>query len=301
MADPLLPIIPSKDIQSTYVKLNNSDMVIFNFETSREHTITSISGTTTKGTNDHNIVAVPNDSACAFTASWSGSNSSYWLNTRMLLKNDGWGDSFTATTGLNTDIGVFALRKKVFDIGLIEGGLTATCTGTSYDAVDIAGDYYDSGSGALIQKSSGDTVGITLPDSGMFVVTSAAIREVATSVTSVSFKTRILHTNLNVFCKCQSNELNFTFNPTAVMTGSLTSTSIVQSYDNLLTKSNLSADTGNHIYWPDLVSSGHKFSPIISHVGLYNDNNDLIAVAKLAAPLKKPTDLPITIRVSIDL
>jgi|10_taG_2_1085330.scaffolds.fasta_scaffold56004_2 hypothetical protein len=301
MANPLLPIAIHNSVDSTYVKIKPSDRVIVNFETSRGHTISSISSTITKGQADHNIVTAPNDSVCAFTASWSGSNSSYWLNTRMLLKNEGWGNSFTATTGLNTDIGVFALRKKMFDIGVVEGGLTATATGVTYDATSIAGDYYDSGSGALIQKSSGNTVGIVIPDSGMFVVTSSTVREVATSVTSVSFKSRVMHTNLNVFCKCQSNELNFTFNPTAVMTGSLTSSSIVESFDNLLTKSNLTADTGNHKYWSDLVSSGHKFSPVISHVGLYNDSNELMAVAKLAAPLKKPTDLPITVRVSVDL
>jgi len=301
MADPLLPIVPHKDINSTYVKLIPSDMVIVNFETSRTNTISSISGTTTKGSPDHSIVTAPNDSLCAFTASYSGTNSSYWFNTRMLLKNEGWGNSFTATTVANEEIGVFALRKKMFDIGIVRGGLTATATGVNYDSASIAGDYYDSGSGALIQKSTGDTIGITLPDSGMFVVTSAALREVVTSITSVSFKSRVLHTNLNVFCKCQPNELNFTFNPTAVMTGSLTSSAIVQSYDNLLTKSNLTADTGNHRFWSDLVSSGHKFSPVISHVGLYSDSNELMAVAKLATPVKKPTDLPISIRVSIDL
>ena len=157
----------------------------------------------------------------------------------MAMKNAGWGNSLTATTGLNDNIGVFALRKKMYDIGIVKGGLTATATGTTYAAVNIAGDYYDSGSGALIQKSTGDTIGIVLSDEGMFVVTAAAFREVATSITSVSFKSRVLHTNLNVFCKCQSNELNFTFNPTAISTGSLTSTTIVQSFDNLLTKSTI--------------------------------------------------------------
>jgi hypothetical protein len=299
--NPLLPISTNKDIQSTYVRLKSSDQVIVNFETSRLHTISSISGALVKGITDHNFVGAHNDSVCAFTASWSGSNSSYWINTRMAMKNAGWGNSLTATTGLNDNIGVFALRKKMYDIGIVKGGLTATATGTTYAAVNIAGDYYDSGSGALIQKSTGDTIGIVLSDEGMFVVTAAAFREVATSITSVSFKSRVLHTNLNVFCKCQSNELNFTFNPTAISTGSLTSTTIVQSFDNLLTKSNLTADTGNHKFWSDMVSSGHKFSPIISHVGLYDDNNELMAVAKLAAPLKKPTDLPLSIRVSIDL
>ena len=72
MADPLLPIVPHKDIDSTYVKIKPSDMVIVNFETSRVNTISSISGTVNKGSLDHNIVAAPNDSVCAFTASYSG-------------------------------------------------------------------------------------------------------------------------------------------------------------------------------------------------------------------------------------
>ena len=84
MADPLLPITTNNNIQSAYVKLKPADMVVVNFETSRVNTISSISGTITKGATDHKIVSAPNDSVCAFTASWSGSNSSYWLNTRCI-------------------------------------------------------------------------------------------------------------------------------------------------------------------------------------------------------------------------
>jgi hypothetical protein len=40
---------------------------------------------------------------------------------------------------------------------------------------------------------------------------------------------------------------------------------------------------------------------MITSVGLYNENNELLAVAKLARPVKKPTDLPITFKVSIDI
>ena len=69
MADPLLPITPDKTVQSTYVSLNPSDVILVNFETSRVNTISSISGTITKGTPDHSIVTSPNDSVCAFTAS----------------------------------------------------------------------------------------------------------------------------------------------------------------------------------------------------------------------------------------
>ena len=194
----------------------------------------------------------------------------------------------------------------MFDLGIEKGSLTATATGTAYGGGSIAGDYYDSGSGALIRKSDGATVGAVLLDEGMFVVTSSTVREIATSVTSVSFKTRMGHTNINVFCKCGPNELNYTLNNTAVSTDSISSATdtsgvIGQSYNNLYTQSSLTGSTGRFKYWSDLVSSGYKFSPVISHVGLYNDDNDLIAVAKFAAALKKPTDLPLSVRVSIDI
>ena len=39
----------------------------------------------------------------------------------------------------------------------------------------------------------------------------------------------------------------------------------------------------------------------ITSVGLYNHNNDLLAVAKVATPLKKPNDLPLTFKVQIDV
>lgn len=42
-------------------------------------------------------------------------------------------------------------------------------------------------------------------------------------------------------------------------------------------------------------------SPYITSVGLYNDNNILLAVAKLTQPIKKPKDIPFTIRINIDL
>ena len=303
MANPLLPIRTNNNIQNGYVAIKPSDQVFVNFETSSLQYISSISGTTVKGTPDHNIEAAPNESLCAITASWSGSNSGYWLTTRKTLADRGFGDALTSLSGAITDIGIFALRKKMFDVAVVQGSITATATGVAYGGEDIKGDYYDSGSGALIQKSSGNTVGSVLLDEGILVVTTSSIREVATSITAISFKSRVQHTNLNIFCKCPANELNFTLNQTSIENSTISSTTdvIEQSYNNLLTKSVLTGSTERFKYWADLVSSGHKFSPIISHVGLYNDDNDLLAVAKFTRGIKKPTSLPISVRVSIDI
>jgi hypothetical protein len=47
--------------------------------------------------------------------------------------------------------------------------------------------------------------------------------------------------------------------------------------------------------------TGSDFRPYITQVGLYNDFGDLLAVAKLGAPLKKRQDVDVTINVKFDL
>ena len=311
------PVIPTPThplIQSAYAPLALADTYICNFETSRQFTLSGLSGTTMAaaidGKFDHGMVASPKDSMTGVTASVTGSKSGYFMSVGMLLSNRGFTDSFTGTTtasldaaGVN-DIGIFTLRKRLFDLGIEKGGMTATVTGVNYAGDSIAGDYYDSGSGQFIQKSTGNTIGASLIDDGMFVVTTANMREVATSVTSVKYKTKVLGTAINVFCKCQPDEMNFSTNFTSALTGTVSSDTtgagaIQQSYNNLWTKSQLTGSTDRFTYTPSMTGAGA--GPYITTVGLYDNNNDLMAVAKLARPLKKPTDLPLTFKVQIDI
>ena len=311
------PVIPTPThplIKSAYAPLTPADTYICNFETSRQFTLSGLSGVTMAaaidGKFDHGMVASPKDSMTGVTASVTGSKSGYFMSVGMLLSNRGFTDSFTGTTtasldaaGVN-DIGIFTLRKRLFDLGIEKGGMTATVTGVNYAGDSIAADYYDSGSGQFIQKSTGNTIGATLMDDGMFVVTTANMREVATSVTSVKYKTKVLGTAINVFCKCQPDEMNFSTNFTSALTGTVSSDTtgggaIQQAYNNLWTKSQLTGSTDRFTYAPSMTGAGA--GPFITTVGLYNNNSDLMAVAKLARPLKKPTDLPITFKVQIDI
>ena len=313
-AGPRLPVPTHPLIKTSYSIMQPADTYMCNFETSRQFTLSGLSGTTMAaaidGKTDHGMIASPKDSMTGVTASVTGSKSGYFMSVGMLLSNRGFTDSFTGTTtasldaaGVN-DIGIFTLRKRLFDLGIEKGGMTATVTGTTYGGESIAGDYYDSGSGQFIQKSTGNTIGATLMDDGMFVVTTAAMREVATSVTSVKYKTKVLGTSINVFCKCQPDEMNFSTNFTSALTGTVSSDTttageIQQAYNNLWTKSQLTGSTDRFSYTPSMTGAGA--GPFITTVGLYNNANDLMAVAKLARPLKKPKDLPLTFKVQIDI
>lgn len=55
----------------------------------------------------------------------------------------------------------------------------------------------------------------------------------------------------------------------------------------------------DEIEMKDFATASH-FSPYISTIGLYNDTLDLIAIAKLGQPLKKPTATDLTFIVRMD-
>ena len=170
--------------------------------------------------------------------------------------------------------------------------------------VCMVGDNYVTDGGAV---EADGTIGAVLVDEGMFVVTSSTMREVATAVTAVKYRTNVLNTTISVFCKCSPDALNFTLNPSSYSISSISASTdpaigeIGQSFNNILANSTITASTDRAQYLPGLVSSGAGWSPYITTVGLYNHNNDLLAVAKVATPLKKPNDLPLTFKVQIDV
>jgi hypothetical protein len=47
--------------------------------------------------------------------------------------------------------------------------------------------------------------------------------------------------------------------------------------------------------------TGSDFRPYVTQVGLYNDNGDLLALAKMGTPLKKRQDVDVTINVRFDI
>ncbi len=266
---PKTPIVVNSDIESAYVQLNPSDILYTNFYTSRNFSITALD--------------TLNSSACSLTAAVTGSFSGHYNNAQMTLFNRGFYNSYSGLTSLY--IGIFSLKKRFYDTGFQKGSLTATVTG------DFAGDYIDSGSGQLLQKSTSATVGCVLVDDGMFVVTAAGSANLTLAITSISYSSKVNHTGLNVFCRCPHDEQNYSLNPTFFNSGR-----VGNWMSDPLTSSTTAAE-----FAPFLVSSGLDFSPIISSVGLYNQEGELLAISKLAQPIKKLNFTSTSVILQLDL
>ena len=133
----------------------------------------------------------------------------------------------------------------------------------------------------LIASGSTDesaACGLLLPDIGVFMVThSSAITFDDAAVTSLAndlvVNSEESLTSAFAFVRARNSEFNYSQNPTFI-----------------------DSTTGG-VRYTDFINAPQTF---ITTVGLYNDNNDLLATAKLSKPLKKDFTKEALIRVKLD-
>jgi hypothetical protein len=147
----------------------------------------------------------------------------------------------------------------------------------------------DDGEGNLI---SGSTIyGNIFYYQGLAIITSGSSADILNFVTSsavtCSFSSSLTIYETQYKCTVRSNEFNVTLNPSAEISGSILSYS------------------GSYFYQPnggiptDNVT-GSYFAPYVSTVGLYDEDQNLLAVGKLAQPLPTSATTDITILVNMD-
>jgi hypothetical protein len=146
-----------------------------------------------------------------------------------------------------------------------------------------ANNIVDDGEGMLRENSiTGRIVGNIIYSHGQVIITDEDLAtyylvEANTSGSTalpMSWKSNQPIYTYNYNVKISDYEYNFTLNPTA--------------------KSGSDGQLADNV-------TGSYFQPYITTVGLYNDANELIAVAKLAQPLPKSANTEMTIQVKLDI
>ena len=149
----------------------------------------------------------------------------------------------------------------------------------------------DNGEGNLyaIDTLLADPVGIVVYTHGMVVLTDQALMTNFTSSTvTIDFQSARTIYETQYKCTIRENEFNYSLNP-SLLSGS-------NFVNPLLTTG--SVNTLGQVY--NFVT-GSFFSPYITTVGLYNDNNELLAVAKLSQPLPTSRTTDMSILVNLDM
>ena len=193
-------------------------------------------------------------------------------------------------TESNAIIGVISIPTKLygeriqpgtFSISAESGSITDDGNGGLYQGDDYVGNIiYQHGLAILTRDSDG--VGSSLYGIGIYATSSygagdgtGLIENIVTSSNAVcSFSSSYTLFETQYKCTVDSNEFSFTLNPTVI-----------------------SGSTDGTVY--DF-ATGSYFDPYVTTVGLYNEAQDLIAVAKLGKPLPLNSTTDTNIIINID-
>ena len=103
---------------------------------------------------------------------------------------------------------------------------------------------------------------------------------------SITFQNEVTIYQQNVICHVKDNEFNLSYNPTLLQ-------------DNLFSGSNFESQSlSTPLPQVKGFATASYFEPYITTIGLYNEDNTLLAVAKLGQPLplSQNTDMTFIIR-----
>jgi hypothetical protein len=129
----------------------------------------------------------------------------------------------------------------------------------------------DDGDGNLYDSSS--LVGNIVYSHGLAVITNQLYQNIFTSSFNLAFKGEVIIYDNEVRCHINENDFNMTLNPSIASDGSGSMYSFAtQSY----------------------------FHPYATAIGLYNDTNELLAVAKFSTPIPIPSNTDMTFVVKYD-
>ncbi len=223
---------------------------------------------------------------------------------------------FGDTTPVTQSIYVLSVERSKYkgnifpgtiDLSLSSGSGILKLTDNSNDTATVtfneAGRVFQmvSGSNGSAYSGNGYTTnsgsyGLFLPDIGTIILNDSALREsfgvgggidLGTELTTTANNNRILFDRLSsftlnsqenitsdyVFIRARNSEFNYSKNPS------------------------FSSGSTGEVTYTDFINSPQTF---ITTVGLYNDSNELLAVAKLSKPLKKDFTKEALIRVKLD-
>jgi len=226
--------------------------------------------------------------------------------TASLLTEVGRRISYASTNErvLEDDIAVFSIPQIYYGEGIKPGTVVL-------QDEQLGRTYTDDGYSNL--KYGNDIKGNIFYDRGLVVVAKDIVSGSVLSQFTLNFRsTKTIYEN-EIFISVLENEFNFSQNPTAVSeTDGVVNTYTVQRPgsirpDDLVTKSFYNAGTKiintEFNYYEDYVSldpTGSFLAPYITTIALYDNELNMVAVAKLPQPIKSTPDYPINFIIRFD-
>ena len=198
-------------------------------------------------------------------------------------------------TGSNEEIRVFSIDKKIYGNKVLPESFIISSSvayiaddgyGNLYDITGVLNSYINLGY-ITIDYFNGNgfppgviPVGNIFYAHGLAIITNQSFLSKfpipLTNLTNLTFyNEHIIHEN-EINCIVRESDFNLTYNPT-IVTGSYYTTGVVRNF-----------------------ATASAFQPYVTTIGLYNDENELLMVAKLAKPIVLSSDTDMTFIVKYD-
>ena len=226
----------------------------------------------------------------------------------------------------DTDTNPIKVRVQPEGIDFNDPGVTLTWEGDTDDRtiqrMDAYTDTFQTGSEGQITIAEGLNflgsgleqvqVGNVFYADGLIIFTTLAEQEEDVTEYDLEFRsTKTIH-ELEVLCQAGECEFNYSQNPSAIevtVSGSyMFENTKIKEITDISRKEEYYGTTGSATgSWDDYYSNaltdptGSYLTTYVSTIGLYDDNNNLVAVAKLPKPIKKYPDMSVNFIVRMDL
>jgi hypothetical protein len=223
------------------------------------------------------------------------------------FKTDYTTNDVTSDTKLGIgNVGIISLKKDRYGDYISPLSFTAI-TNDGFIFKDVVSSSKQHGIVNVVSSdASSVSSGFLFYDYGIAIILGPDLNVVSSlsSISSIDFSTK---TELNIFtafCTANANEFLYPTNDSAFYNESVTADPDESSDMSLSAFS----DSGYH-WGASSTTGGHSVyylkgmkdrRPYITTVGLFNDDNEMLMVAKLAQPILKPKNIPITIRIQYD-
>ena len=196
-------------------------------------------------------------------------------------------------TNIAQTIQVLAVNADVYGSKVLPNSILIT--GTS---INIS----DDGFGNLYNTYSTKThVGNIFYAQGMFVITNQSYQSLFINTFTLSFRNEHIIYENEVRYLIKESDFNLSYNPTLLVSGSqYIVTSGSQASGSFYTLTGSIDSTIKNFATGSILSSGSYFRPYTTQLGLYNDNNELLAVAKFGKPIMMSPDTDMTFVVKYD-
>ena len=308
-------------------EIPKSDIVVRPFKVYKEWTLDETDITALYGTNQTDLYDADTDDTNSNGISkrtlYDSIKSQFYLNsaTASILTEVGKRESYASTNErvIGDTIGVISIPQEYYGEGVKVGSMVV-----EYGSITAT----DDGNSNLIDSAS-NIKGNVFYDRGLVVLTEDVADGSGLSSFDVSYRSTMTIYENEIFLSVNENEFNVSQNPTAVyevgakkltasitkpktrlIDGELVSQSIYQPGTKYIRNSNYpfvsSLDGVSKGSFDDYVVSGSidqtgsYLAPFITTIGLYDDELNMVAVAKLPQPIKSLPDYPVNFIVRLD-